>query len=206
MLGNLIITRRHVLGGVGGLTCLTAVGCSVLPSRPYAERRQWPLAPVRASIMPADPRGKILLVRDMVAGPGVEARGLLTRAADGSVAAAHYEEWLVPPADAVGAALTAWLAGCGHFAAVVGPGSRLSADLVLESELTALYADVAAGEARATIGVSLLDAAIGRNVPVLQRVVSGRARMTGSDAPAQAAAMVAAVAAALAEIERAVVA
>ena len=44
-----------------------------------------------------------------------------------------------PPAQAVEDGLRQWLAATGLFGAVLAPGSRLAADLVLEGDLTAFW-------------------------------------------------------------------
>lgn len=148
-------TRRALLALPGLLGA-----CSVLPQRAYEERRQWPLLAPRPTALPPRPGGKVLLVRTLGAGPGLEARGLRTLQPDGSVRAAAYEEWSVPPAEAVEDATRRWLADSGLFAAVLAPGSRLPADLVLEGELDALVAEAApdarTGRLRAAIGFVLL--------------------------------------------------
>src|SRR5215472_8066786 len=114
-----------------------------LSERPYAERRQWPLLIRRPNALPPRTGGRILEVRPINAGPGLEVRGLQSLEGDGSLHTAFYEEWAVPPAEGIGDALRLWLAGSGKFGAVVAPGSRLTADLVLEGELTALWTEPA---------------------------------------------------------------
>ena len=139
------VKRRAVLASLLGLG-----GCG-LSQRPYLERRQWPLIVRRPTTEPARPRGRVLLVRTVRAGPGLEARGLQSLQPDGSVKVDFYEEWAVPPAQAVEDDLRQWLAASGLFAAVLAPGSRLPADLVLEGDLTAFWADVPAMRARASL-------------------------------------------------------
>ena len=81
-------------------------------------------------VAPPNPRGRVLLVRDVRAGPGLEVRGLQWLQRDGSVHVDFYEQWAVPPAQAVEDDLRQWLADAGLFRAVVAPGSRLNADFV----------------------------------------------------------------------------
>ena len=78
---------------------LLLAGCG-LSERPYAERRQWPLIAPRPTALPPRPGGKVLEVRGFRAGPGLEARGLQSLDADGSIRTGFYEEWAVPPAQA----------------------------------------------------------------------------------------------------------
>ncbi len=128
-----------------------------MPSQSYPERRDWPLVVRRAEALPARRNGKVLLVRTVSAAPELEARGLQWLRPDGSVHVDYYEQWAVPPAQAVDDDLRQWLAASGIYAAVLAPGSRLNADLVLEGELETFVADVPAGMARARLAVVLLD-------------------------------------------------
>jgi cholesterol transport system auxiliary component len=143
----------------------------------------------------------MLLVRTVQAGPGMEARGLQTLQQDGSLKTDFYEQWVVPPAEAVDDDLRRWLADSGLFAAVVGPGSRIIADLVLEGELLALHADLASMAARATLALVLIDQRPGSARIGLQRTVAASARLEGTDPPALARAQLAAVAAMLRDAE-----
>ncbi len=211
--------RRWLLGGLLGTGLVTALGgsgCSVLPSQPYLQRRDWPLV-VRQSgdsagvsstdlaggdlaVAPAQrrrPGGRVLLVRTVQAGPGMEARGLQTLQPDGSLKTDFYEQWTVPPAEAVDDDLRLWLADSGLFAAVVGPGSRITADLVLEGELLALNADLASMTARAALGLVLIDQRPGPARVGLERTESASVKLEGTDAPALVRAQRAAVAAVL---------
>ena len=211
--------RRWLLGGMAGAALATALGgsgCSVLPSQPYLQRRDWPLVvrrseesagatPVASGPVVSRPAGRsgglVLLVRTVQAGPGMEARGLQTLQQDGSLKTDFYEQWMVPPAEAVDDDLRRWLAESGLFAAVVAPGSRMTADLVLEGELLALNADLASMTARAALALVLLDQRPGSARIGLQRTADGSARLEGTDPPALARAQLAAVAAMLRETE-----
>ena len=167
------MTRRGVLAA------LALGGCSVLPSRPYLEKRSWPLDVRRPDALPPRPNGQVLLVRTLRAAPGLEARGLQTVQDDGSIRTDYYEEWSVPPADGVEDDLRRWLAASGQFAAVLAPGSRARADLALEGELQSLLALPAQGVVRAALGLVLLDL---RPAPVkvlLQRDVTAEAALAG---------------------------
>jgi cholesterol transport system auxiliary component len=206
--------RRWLLGGMAGTALTTALGgsgCSVLPSQPYLQRRDWPLVVQRSDALagPAPvvsrPAGRggglVLLVRTVQAGPGMEARGLQTLQPDGSLKTDFYEQWAVPPAEAVDDDLRRWLADSGLFAAVVGPGSRVTADLVLEGELLALNADLASMTARVALALVLIDQRRGPARIGLQRTEAASVKLEGTDPPALARAQVAAVAAMLRETE-----
>ncbi len=188
--------RRRAL-----LAALLLSGCG-LSTRDYVERREWPLIAARPDPLPPRAGGPALLVRTTGAGPLTQARGLQTLQPDGSVAVAFYDEWAAPPAEAVEAALRGWLADSGLFSAVLAPGSRLSADLVLESDLTALVADPGAGQAKLGLSLVLLDQRSGTRV-LLQREISAQAPLASGDAAAEVAAWRAALADATGQTERA---
>ncbi len=181
-------------------------GCSIFPDRPNVPVRRFGLAPRRPATRAAPRNAGVLLLRHLRGVPGLQELGLRTARADGGFDIAPYDEWIAPPADLGEAALRAWLQASGLFAAVVAPGSRADATLVLEAQLTALEAAPAAGEARAAIaGVLLLERQLAARV-LLTFDVSGRAPLApGADAPAQAAAMEAALADAFARLEEAFV-
>jgi cholesterol transport system auxiliary component len=211
--------RRWLLGGMAGTALATALGgsaCSVLPSQPYLQRRDWPLVvrrseesvgpiPVMSGPVTSRPAGRggglVLLVRTVQAGPGMEARGLQTLQQDGSLKTDFYEQWMVPPAEAVDDDLRRWLADSGLFAAVVPPGSRMTADLVLEGELLALNADLGSMTARAALALVLIDQRPGPARIGLERTAAASVRLEWTDPPALARAQVAAVAAMLRETE-----
>jgi ABC-type uncharacterized transport system auxiliary subunit len=182
---------------------LALAGCG-LDTRPYVERRDWPLLARRPQALPPRPGGPVLLVRGFAAGPGMEARGLQSVQPDGSIRTEFYEQWSVLPAQAVEEAVRGWLADAGLFSAVLAPGSRLTADLVLEGELDALWTVPAEHLARATAGVTLVaDAVAGTRLLLQQRVV-GEAPLAGATPPDAAGAMTAAVSVLCGRIEAAI--
>jgi cholesterol transport system auxiliary component len=182
---------------------LALAGCG-LATRPYAERRQWPLLARRPQRLPPRSDGPVLLVRSFAAGPGMEARGLQSVQPDGSISTAFYEEWSVPPVQAVEEAVRIWLADSGLFSAVLAPGSRLAATLVLEGELEALWTVPATHTARTALGVTLAaDDAAGSRL-LLQRRLEGEAAVQGNTARDEAEAMTAAVAVLCGQVEAAI--
>jgi len=190
--------RRHV---VSGLIAAALGGCSVLPSQPYMQRRDWPLAVRRPDTVPGRPDGRVLLVRTMQAGPGMDTRGLQTLQKDGSLQTAFYEQWSTPPTEAVDDDLRRWLADSSLFAAILATGSRMTADLVLESELVALHADLGSGTARATVAFVLIDQRSGTARIRLERTESASVKLEGTDPPALVRAQQAAVTEVLRQIE-----
>jgi cholesterol transport system auxiliary component len=187
-----------------GMAALT--GCSVLPQTPYLQRRDWPLEVRRPTVAPPDTRGRVLLVRSVRAAPGLEARGLQWLQRDGSVHVDFYEQWAVPPAQAVEDDVRQWLADAGLFRAVVAPGSRLNADFVLEGALNIFVADLAAGVGRAALGLVLLDQRQGATRVLLQKTETAEVRLASDQAPAIAEAMKAAIADVLRQTEAALAA
>ena len=186
--------RRRLLLASGA----ALAGCSVLPREPYLQRRSWPLAARRPEALPPDPRGRVLLVRELQAGPGLESNGLQWLQPDGSVHVDFYEQWAVPPAEAVGDDVRRWLADAGLFRAVLAPGSRLNADFVVEGELEALIADLGDNRARVALALVLLDQRPSPIKVLLQKTERAEVPLTGTDPPA----IVRAIKVALAEVLR----
>jgi cholesterol transport system auxiliary component len=176
--------------------------CSILPDRPYQEKRAWPLIVDQPNVRRPRTRGKVLLVRTVTAAPGLQDRGLLTLQADGSMRTSLYEEWIAPPAAAVEESLRRWLAGSGLFAAVVSPGSRGTPDLVLECELTALWADPAAHRTVAGIAFALFDERNRAQAVLAQHAVTGTAPLAALEPQASVDAQKQALADAFGQIEK----
>ena len=189
--------RRWVLAGIASLS-----GCSLLPQAPYVQRRDWPLDVNRPSVVPRNQRGRVLLLRTVRAGPGLDARGMQWLQRDGSLHVDFYEQWAVPPAQAVENDLRQWLADSGRFSAVVAPGSKLNADLVLEGELDTFVADPNTGLARVALALVLIDQRQGSTTVLLQRTVAAEVRLGGDQPPAIADAMRAAIVDVLRQTEK----
>ena len=184
------------------LTLPALAGCG-LSERPYAERRQWPLALTRPSALPPRNGGKVIEIRTFRAGPGLESRGLQTLQADGSIRTGFYEEWAVPPAQGVEDALRRWLADSGLFAGVVAPGSRATPDYLLEGELTALWSEPAAGRAHAALAVTVVAQKPEAGRIVLQRRFAEAAALAAPDPQGETQAALAALTIVLARLESA---
>jgi len=192
------------------LPALAGASCTAL-NRPYREVQRYALAPERPRREPPPKRGPVLLLRSVRAAPGMDARGLRILGAGGQVDTEFYNEWAAPPVEAVEEAMRQWLAASGLFAAVVSPGSRLRAGLVLEAELLRLQAEPRNGLARAGLAALLLDEPrdgaqariLGQFTPEGTAPLAGGARRDDKvPAGEAAAAMREALAAALAALER----
>jgi ABC-type uncharacterized transport system auxiliary subunit len=178
------------------------VGCSILPDRPNVPVRRFALAPRRPQNRTAPRGAPVLLLRSLRAVPGLQEFGLRRVLPGGGYAIAPYDEWVAPPADLAEAALRAWLQDSGLFSAVVPPGSRADSSLVIEAQLTRLEAAPSQGEARAGLSGILLREEGRATRVLLPFEVSGRAPLPGNaDAPAEAAAMEAALGEAFARLE-----
>lgn len=194
------MNRRSLLLGLAGLG-----GCSLLPQTQAVQRRDWPLDLHRDAASRQPPRGRVLLVRNLRAAPGLEQRGLQWLQRDGSVHVDFYEQWAVPPAQAVEDDIRGWLANSGVFSAVVAPGSRLNAGFVLEGELQVFMADLNTGTARVAVALVLLDQRPGTAKVLLQKTETAEAKLASTDAPAIVAAIKTALKEVLQQIEADVV-
>jgi cholesterol transport system auxiliary component len=187
--------RRFLIGAP-----LALAGCSVLPAQKYVARTDWPLDPPPPPMQPANPAGPVLLVRDLLAAPGLDDQGIRTLLPNGSLDIGYYNRWAVPPADAATQALANWLLASGDFSAVIAPGSRLTATLILEGELTEFLADESAGRATAVLTLVVISnsgSLAAKSRPLAQSRITGQAPLTGTDAASSVTALRAALASAL---------
>jgi cholesterol transport system auxiliary component len=165
-------------------TPLLLTGCgTVLAREPYQPRSDWPLAPPPPPSTAASPRVGVVLVRSVLAGPGLADRGLITVQPDGSLHRGYYNRWAVPPAQAVTAALIAWLQASGAFAAVIGEGSSLSPDLLVEATLETLLADPSSHQAHAAMTLVVARPHGLSEIPLLQRRLHAAVALSGLTAP-----------------------
>jgi ABC-type uncharacterized transport system auxiliary subunit len=175
---------------------------SILPDRPNVPVRRYGLAPRRPSVGSPRRGAPVLLLRAVRAVPGLQDLGLRRARPDGSYDIAPYEEWIAPPAQLAEAALRSWLGASGLYSAVIAPGSRAEPSLVLEAQLTALEAAPPAGEARAALaGVLLREERLASRVLTPFDVSATVPLAQEAEAPAQAAAMEAALGQAFGRLE-----
>jgi cholesterol transport system auxiliary component len=173
-------------------------GCaSILPKQKYIPRVSWPLNPDPPQNLPANPAGKIVLLRGLDAGPGMSDPSIQTLNADGSLTTSYYNQWAVAPADAASEVLQTWLTASGVFSAVISPGSRLAANLIVEGELTELVSDVPKNQARAVLTLVVIQNLGGNTRPLAQQRITGTAPLTGTEYGAQVSAQSAALASAV---------
>ncbi|OYV67615.1 MAG: hypothetical protein B7Z59_00915 [Acidiphilium sp. 37-67-22] len=160
---------------------LALAGCgTVLSEQPYRPRIDWPLAPPPDLRAASRPSRSVVKVHGLDAGPALTDRGLITLEANGSIHRGYYDRWATAPADAVTAALIAWLQASGDFAAVVGDGSSVTADLTVGGTLDTLLAASARGEARAALTLVVAKPVGIGDRPLAQRRLSGSAPLAGT--------------------------
>lgn len=194
-----MIARRAIMLGSVGLAA-----CSVLPQPKYVQQTQWPLQlhPARAVAGPKN--GKVLLVRDVQASPGVDRLGLQWYEPNGSVHVDFYNQWAVTPSQAVTNNLQQWLAASGLFAAVVSPGSGLSPGLILDTQLTQFIADPRAMTAHTALQITLINPTRTPSQALLQQSIAGQARMPTDSPEGVADGLQAALADALGKVQGAI--
>jgi cholesterol transport system auxiliary component len=170
-------------------------GCaSLLPKQKYVPVVSWPLSPQPPQSQPANQAGKVVLLRNLDAGPGMSDQAIQTLNADGSLTTSYYNQWAVAPADAASEVLGTWLTASGAFSAVVSPGSRLNADLIVEGDLTELVSDLARNEARAVLTLVVIQNINGNTRPLAQQRIIGTAPLSGTGYGAQVSAQSSALA------------
>jgi ABC-type uncharacterized transport system auxiliary subunit len=171
---------------------LAACSASLLPQQKYTPTIDWPLDPVPPAQNPPNPAGPVLLIRAITAAPGLDQQGIQSLLPNGSLNIDVYNLWAVAPADAVTQSLVDWCEASGAFSAVITPGSRLNAGLILEGELTELVAEGTAGQARAVLTLVVI-----KNghpaIPLAQSRLTGSAPLSGTTPAAQVAAQRAAL-------------
>lgn len=142
-----------------------AAGCANPLSRPFPDKTMYVLDVRRPQRLPPNPRGRVLVVRSVAAGPGAEQRGIVTRFPGGQQRADFWNEFFAPPPALVQDALRQWLADSGLFAAVVDQGTRATPALALEPALVAMFADAAATPPVARVQMQSLILSLDRTPP-----------------------------------------
>lgn len=194
-----MIVRRAVVLVSAGLAA-----CSVLPQPKYVQQTQWPLQLHPPRTVPPPANGKVLLIRDVQASPGVDRLGLQWYEQNGSVHVDFYNQWAVAPSQAVTNNLQQWLAASGLFAAVVSPGSGLSPGLILDTQLTQFIADPRTMTAHAALQITLINPNRTPSQALLQQSIAGQARMPTDTPQGVAEGLQAAFADALGKVQAAI--
>lgn len=176
------MSKVPLLGRRATIASLTLLGgCNTVLQRPkYVARTTWPLLMTPPASLRAKAGGKprkVLMVQDIEPSAGLDQRGVQWLDENGSVHVDYYNVWDTPPAEAVSDDVRRWLSASGLFAAVVGSGSSLTADLLLEGELDALTANPQSLSARAALAITLLNPRVVPAKPLLQKTLTGAAAM-----------------------------
>jgi cholesterol transport system auxiliary component len=192
-----VVTRRWLVAGT-----MLLGGCNTILQRPpTVQTVNWPLTVRRPQALPARPHGKILLVRDIQAAPGLDQQGLEWLLPSGSVHIDFYNQWSVPPASAIAGDLRLWLADAGLFAAVIAPNSGLTPDLALEGTLLTFVGDPRTLTGRAALLVTVFDSRRAPPRVLTQTTLQATAPMPQDTPAGVASALQAAVARLMAEVE-----
>ncbi len=193
-------TRRALALPLAGLVA----ACGNPLSRPYPEKQIFVLRAPRPGPRDPLPRPRLLLMRDVDAAAGVEARGLVTRLDDSRQQTDFWNEFALPPARLVDDQLRRWLDASGAVSAVLDSGSRARADVVLEPTLTALSADATDPQkpaAQVTMAVLLLNAAQSPPRLAVQETIAQRVPIANTEPASIVAGMNQALVAIFARIE-----
>lgn len=132
-------------------------GCFDLQREP-PERTRWLLeAPRTASETEAEAasgRG-VLEVRPFGVAPAFATEAFVHRYEGGEHAEDFYHEFFVPPGLMISSSVVQWLRAGGAFDAVQQDDGEVLPDLVLEGDVTELYADLAGEQPQAVLGVKV---------------------------------------------------
>lgn len=144
-------SRRRLLR----LAALLPLGaCGNALEKPYPDKRTYVLEAIRPDRRPPNPRGPVLLLRRVQAAPGYEGRGLIFRTGS-EQRIDFYQEFALPPAQAIAATAADWFTASGRFSAVIPAHSQLEPRYALEGELNGLYARLDPPAPRLVIDLSL---------------------------------------------------
>ena len=171
------------------LVLLLLAGCSALqpppPSPPSHDHLLEP-STLPAALTPP-PGAPALALAPVRPGPTLDGRRMLYRDASGRLLAFADNRWAAPPDAQLGHWLAVALERAGGVAAVIVPGGRGSADLLLETELVALELESAQepGTLRIELRLQLLHA---RDRRVLATARLSESEPLATTGPAQAVA------------------
>jgi cholesterol transport system auxiliary component len=162
-----------------------AAGCSNPLSQPFPEKNFFVLDVRRPQRLPPNPRGRVLVLRSVTAGPGAELRGIVTRFQGGQQRSDFWNEFFSPPPALIQDQLRQWLADSGLFSAVVDQGTRATPALALEPVLNAMFADAAETPPVARVQMQTLTLGLDRTPPrVIAQADHDRRAQIASLAPA----------------------
>ena len=130
---------------LGGLTA-----CGSL-SRSYPEKTLYDLDTGRPERVAAPAAAPTLQIRTLDVSPAYEGVGFVYRVGENEFESDYYNEFFVAPLAILSRGLAQWISDAGIFAAVVGAGTNLVPDYVLDGSVRTLHADLRDPEAPRTI-------------------------------------------------------
>jgi hypothetical protein len=125
----------------GGALIPGLLGCARL-RKPYREKNLFLGECHRESTVKSDSDAPILEIQRLEVAEPFSSKEMVYRIGPLQYESDFYNTYFVPPAGMIEGEVKRCLAGCGAFSQVVGRGSRLKADYLLEAEVTALYGDL----------------------------------------------------------------
>ncbi len=133
--------RKWILPVAGALLLPGLLGCARL-QKSYPEKNLFMVECRCESAVQSDSDAPILEIQRFEVAEPFSGKEMVYRIGPLQYESDFYNTYFVPPASMIGGEVRRCLAGCGAFSQVVGRGSRLKADYLLEAEVTALYGDL----------------------------------------------------------------
>lgn len=163
------------------LTLALAAGCGLKQSAP--QRQYLMLLPPVQGCPAAPSRQGVVAVRDFSASPGFTGREFVYRLGENEWQSDYYRQFLSPPAQLLAQAARATLTRSGPYAVVLTPGVDAVAEVILDGQLTALYADFRKGQGEAVAAAQffLLRATPQGGVPLFQKAYEARIPLATRD-------------------------
>jgi hypothetical protein len=132
--------QKWILPVAGALLIPGVLGCARL--QPYPEKNLFLVECQCDSKAESQSDSPILEIQRFEVAEPFSGKEMVYRIGPLQYESDFYNTYFVPPAGMIGSEVRRCLAGCGVFSQVVGRGSRLKADYLLEAEVTALYGDL----------------------------------------------------------------
>ncbi|MCZ6690568.1 MAG: ABC-type transport auxiliary lipoprotein family protein [Planctomycetota bacterium] len=152
-----------------GLLFLALVTGCVSLERAYPEKKLYSLEASRTTRVSPKGARSVLRVNDFQISPGYEKREFVYRVGDNRYESDFYRLFFTPPSRMVTSSVRDWLANSGLFGNVVGSGSLMESDYVLEGSVQAMYGDYRGGQPKAVLKVQTLLLREGERGPVVVR-------------------------------------
>lgn len=184
------LTLRAAACLVLGLVAMCALGCNM--SRPYPQKTLFALDPGQAPKASAPVSPATVVVRSVYVASPFDAQTFFYRRAGSQYELDYYNGFVAAPEQLLTGSLLTWMGQSGLFAAVVESSSRMTAQYVLEGNVTEMYGDYCdpkAPQARMAASFFLLDVRPVDAAIVFQKSYHACAPIGGSGPEAMAAAV-----------------